>query len=74
MGEIACADKLDTFDFGVACDFFDGHLFACGSAETAVNVQVGDYSDFGCILLARSLLVVVVWLHLKIYHNSEELK
>ena len=38
MRKVARAHNLESFDFGVARDFFDGHLFACGSAEAAVNV------------------------------------
>ena len=45
MREVACAYKLQPLDFRVAPNFFYGHLFACGSAEAAVNVKVSDYSD-----------------------------
>ena len=67
MSKIACPYELEAFDFGVASDFFYGHQFACSSAETAVNVQVCDYSNlntsssqvsFVCCV-GRSSLVVL---------------
>jgi hypothetical protein len=38
MGEVACAYDLQAFDSSEAGNFFNGHFFACGSAEAAVNV------------------------------------
>ena len=71
MREVARANELTALDFGVASDFFDFHLFAGGSAESAVKMQVCDYSDLGVLPNSKPVLrlLVVVWLSLKTYHE-----
>ena len=79
MREIACADKLQTFDFCVTTNFFDTHLLASCSTIAAVNVQISDNPDLRLLpeLLAGlgfCVLLVLSWFGLKTYHESAKAK
>jgi hypothetical protein len=50
MSEVACAYEVQPFDFCETGNFVDAHSLACCSTVTAVNVQVGDYSDLNHVL------------------------